>query len=158
MMFQTLVPRTLLRRATPVRRSLPPLFTSDFDALLGGFWRDTDAAPSPAFHPRIDVASTPDEVVLTAELPGLESDDFEVAVEGDILTIKGEKKYPSSSEDQTAADGQPGPGAFARSFRIPFDFDVDAVSGSYRNGVLTVKLARPAEPERQVRTIPVTSD
>ena len=125
---------------------------------FGEFWRDLGFAPAAgetAFRPRIDASETDEELRLTAEIPGLEDGDFEVTVDGDVITIKGEKKVAREKDLEGCARRERSSGEFSRSFRVPFDIDPDSVKGSYRNGVLTVVVPKPVESQPQVRTIPI---
>ena len=150
MAIQATIPRRLVRRSHPRRRAVHPFF--------GEFRRDFGFAPAAgetAFRPRIDASETDEEVRLTAELPGLEDGDFEVTVDGDVITIKGEKKVAREANLQGCACAERTSGEFSRSFRIPFDIDPESVKGSYRNGVLTVVVPKPVESQTQVRTVPI---
>lgn len=140
-----MVIRTVFPRAF-VRHPFPPSFAAH--SIFDEFWRDFGIGPDDgdgAFVPRIDVTETADEMRLTAELPGLENEDFAVTVDGDMITIEGEKKVAARVR-----------GAFSRSFRFPFEVDFDSVSGSYRNGVLRVVVPKPDSASR-VRTVPVAT-
>lgn len=150
MVIHTTIPRSLVRISRPRRRAVHPFF--------GDFWRDFGFGPlagSAAFRPRIDASETDLELRLIAELPGLEAGDFEVTVDGDVITIKGEKKLARDDAARSCARAERASGEFSRSFRVPFDVDPDSVKGSYRNGLLTVTVPKPAEAQPQVRTIPV---
>jgi HSP20 family protein len=125
---------------------------------FGDFCRDFGFGPvagGVAFRPRIDVSETDEELQLTAELPGLEEGDFEVTVDGDVITIKGEKKLAREGAAEGCARAERSSGEFSRSFRVPFDIDPDSVKGSYRNGVLTVVVPKPVESQPKVRTVPI---
>jgi len=150
MVIQATIPRSLVSGLHPRRRAVHPF--------VGEFWRDFGFGPvtgKTAFRPRIDVSETDEELQLTAELPGLEDGDFEVTVDGDVITIKGEKKVAREEAAEGCARAERSSGEFSRSFRVPFDIDPESVKGSYRNGVLTVVVPKPAESQPQVRTIPI---
>ena len=149
----------LVRR--PVRRPLPSLFgsTFDFDSLDRLFGDFPARAARPQFAPAIDVENTDGEIRLVAELPGLEEKDFEVLVEDDVLTLKGEKRSEQTSEEQKGLwRVERSHGSFERRFRLGWEVDPDSVEASYRNGVLQIVVPKP-EPERSaVRQIPVSSN
>jgi len=150
MVIQATIPRSLVSGFRPRRRAVHPF--------VGEFWRDFGFGPvagKSAFRPRIDASETDEELLLTAELPGLEDGDFEVTVDGDVITIKGEKKVAREEAAEGCACVERSSGEFSRSFRVPFDIDPDSVKGSYRNGVLTVTVPKPVESQPQVRTIPI---
>ena len=92
-----LVPNSCTRPLpAPRYRSSRALF-GDMDRLFDDVWRGFGATSgttaSGGFAPSVDIEETESEYVVTAELPGLDEKDFEVLLEGDLLTIKGEKKF-----------------------------------------------------------------
>jgi HSP20 family protein len=94
--------------------------------------------------PAVDLVETDDELQLTAELPGLDTRDVEIEVEDHVLTIRGEKKDESESEeehgDHRVHVWERRYGEFARSFAIPTSVDVEKISAEVDRGVLTVHL------------------
>lgn len=95
----------------------------------------------------VDIAENEDELIVKAEAPGLEKDNFKVSVENSVLTISGEKK-------QEMEEGEKGSnfhrmervyGKFSRSFTLPTNVDVSNVKANYRNGVLEIKLPKKEE-------------
>lgn len=153
MVIHTRVPRIRTRRPTPAQHAFRGFFGADLDAWLDAFWSDLDA-PAETAWPPVDVTDDADAVVLSAELPGLGAENFEVLVEDDVLTIRGRRRRGASGR---GLDDAPDAPAFARSFRLPFEVEADTVSGRYRNGVLTLTVPRPGEPGSQVRSVPVTT-
>jgi HSP20 family protein len=116
---------------------------------------------SPMLTPRIDVSETEQDIRISAELPGLDGDDVEVVLTDDLLTIRGEK----SAERKEDEDDERGyhvmertEGMFSRSLRLPFKADPDQVQASFRNGVLTVTIPKPAEAQQRTRRIDVKRD
>ncbi len=155
-MLNALAPR---RRRAAARPAWPAL--RGWDGLFDEFWRDVGLAPSTAslggFSPRIDIAQGENEIRVTAELPGLEEKDFEVSVENDVLTLKGEKRTEHEGEHEGVRYAERTSGSFHRAFRIPFPVDAEHVKATFKNGVLTVTVAVPEEAQEKVRTIPVTT-
>ena len=158
MTIHELVPRVFGRRLAPVR-TVRPGFGTDLDALFDEMWRGFGSAPSaPAgFSPRIDVSDNEKELKVTAELPGLEEKDFDVSLDGDVLTLSGEKKTEHEEEREGWRHVERTSGSFHRALRIPFEVDPDAVEASFAKGVLTVTLPKPTEVQSRVRTIPVST-
>lgn len=151
----------LVPRRPHFRRMRPLAAPAGFDRLFDELWKTTwpAAAGRAAYAPRIDVAETDEAILVSAELPGLGVDDFEVSVDGDVLAIKGERKREEDESDEETGirHRERRRGAFRRALRLPFEVDADAVAAKYTNGVLEVSVAKPAEPEPSVRTIPVTA-
>lgn len=105
--------------------------------------------------PIIDVADSEKELVVTAELPGLDEKDFEVTLAGDVLTIKGEKREENESRNGGAYHVERRFGSFSRSVRLPFEAGNEQVEAKYDKGVLTIRVPKPADAQRQVRRIEV---
>ena len=153
MAIHSLVPR----RASGVRPfwGLRGGLTDLFDE----FWRDSAAAPPAVqgFAPRVDIEETEQEVRVVAELPGVEEKDFEVSLEDDVLSIRGEKKTESEERREGFYHVERSSGSFQRTFRIPWEVKAEDVKADFRNGVLTVTLPKPVAERPEPRTIPVTS-
>lgn len=151
-----LVPnRTVRRVAVPFRTRSAGSLDRLFDDLWGGVeGRGTVAG---AFVPKVNVAETDEAFRLSAELPGLDDEDFEVSFDGDRLTLKGEKKSETREEQKGYSRVERSSGSFERSFRFAWEVDPDTVSATYRNGVLEVVVPKPPAEQSQVRTIPVST-
>ena len=156
--------RALIRRrpsffADPFFRGMDQFFNEEILAPFGGKGESTISS---SWMPAVDVQETEDSYVFTAELPGLEESDFSVSIEDGVLTLEGEKKSrleAGSDEEQ----GRPGYrrvetrwGHFARRLRFGVEIDEDAVSATYKNGVLEIVVPKAPESSR-ARTIPVTT-
>ncbi len=96
--------------------------------------------------PSVDVEETEDGIRLTAELPGLKTEDIHVTVENGVLSISGEKTREREEKDENTyhlVERQYG--RFQRSFTLPKSADADKVSAKFEDGVLTVVVAKAAE-------------
>ena len=130
----------------------------EMNRVFDGFFRGSGAAASalaplgwPAAWPHVEVSETEQEVKVVAELPGLEEKDLEVTLHDGVLTLSGEKK----GEGSGAVYSERWHGRFQRSLQLGPDVDPDKVAASFRNGVLTVTVARRPEAQRQVKRIPI---
>jgi HSP20 family protein len=154
-----LVPRRLGRRLTPARPVFPAF--GNVDSWFDDLWRGAGNSPSAValadFVPRIDVSETDEELCITAELPGVEEKDFDISVEGDVLTLKGEKRSDHEEKGEGYHRVERSSGSFHRAFRFHFDVDSEAVEAKYANGVLTIVVRKPVEARAQVQTIPVST-
>ena len=103
--------------------------------------------------PHVEVSETGDEVKVMAELPGLEQKDIEVTLHDGMLTLKGEKQ----SESKGAVYSERWHGRFERSLQLGPDIDPDKVNAAFKNGVLTITVAKRPEAQRQVKRIPITT-
>jgi HSP20 family protein len=94
------------------------------------------------WSPRIDVTETEDTLLLTAELPGLESKDVEVMLTDDVLSITGEKKKEKEEKDETHHFIERFEGSFKRSFRLPVEIQSEKVEAKFDKGVLKITLPK----------------
>ncbi|MBU9374829.1 Hsp20/alpha crystallin family protein [Burkholderia multivorans] len=101
--------------------------------------------------PNIELNESDDAITVVAELPGLEQKDIDVSLDHDVLTIRGEKKGGSTG----AVYSERWQGAFQRSVQLSPDADPEKVAASFRNGVLTVTIAKRPDAQSRVRRIPV---
>lgn len=106
---------------------------------------DDGAARPTADYPSINVWTSPDGMVVTAELPGVDSQALEVSAVADTLTIKGERKPLELAEGDVYHRQERGSGTFTRTLQLPFRVDPDAIEARFQKGVLQVELKRPAE-------------
>jgi HSP20 family protein len=104
--------------------------------------------------PPVDIFSTGEhELVIKAEVPGMNRDDLEITVENFTLTIRGEKKAEQTVKDEQFHRVERSYGTFSRSFALPNTVDPNRVEADYKDGVLTVKL--PLREEAKPRQIKV---
>lgn len=112
------------------------------------------------FSVRSNVSETDKEICITAELPGLSEEDVDVSVVGNQITIKGEKK--SEVDEKTEEEGRQfhrierSSGSFQRVMSLPFEIDSASVKADVKQGVLTVKIPKPAEIIEKTKKIKVT--
>jgi HSP20 family protein len=119
-------------------------------------WRfDFPRFLSTEFRPAIDVVKTEDKIVMTAELPGMTPDDVHVSLDGDILTIKGEKTDEREVAEDDRYVRERTFGSFSRRITVPDGVTADAIEANYENGVLTVTVKLPEEEAVEPRHIPV---
>ncbi len=107
--------------------------------------------------PRIDMAETDNAIEVTAELPGIDEKDVDVVLRDDLLTIKGEKKSEREEKKKDYHLVERSFGSFARSIRLPFEADSEAVKANFAKGVLKITIAKPAEVKDRTVKIPVRS-
>lgn len=121
-----------------------------FDQMFGGM-----ALPASGFAPSVEMKETEQGVVVTAELPGLEEKDVAVELEGDVLTISGEKKQEKSEEKEGFHLSERSYGSFRRAIRLPWPANPAEASAAFDKGVLTISLKRPPEAAAKVNRIPI---
>jgi len=119
------------REMERLRREMNQVFSS----LSGG----TQIATG---YPAMNVWSNEDGAVITAELPGMDSEQLDIAVEGNVLTVSGTREREAVPEGTTYHRRERGYGKFTRTFELPFQVQVDKVEATYQNGVLHITLPR----------------
>ena len=159
MAVHSFLARRVVRRSRQVRAAFDPLFADDLEAILAGFFGmdGRGGVGETVFDPRVDVSGGPDDLVLAVELPGLQRGDVEVTVDGDDLTLRGEKKIEPAKASEGYLHAERTPASFSHTFRIPFEVEADAVRCRFRDGLLTIAVPWPPESQAQPRTVPVTT-
>jgi HSP20 family protein len=128
----------------------------EMNRLFDDFFRGWDLPAASRFGwsagwPSVEVSETDKEVKVVAELPGLEEKDVDVTLHDGVLTLKGEKK----AESNGSIYSERWQGSFQRSIQLGPEVDPDKVTASFKNGVLTITLAKRPEAQSQVKRIPI---
>lgn len=97
------------------------------------------------WSPAIDIHESKDDIVVKADLPGMNKDDIEVYVHGNTLVIKGEKKRQEEKSEEGFVRKERFYGSFHRAFTLPAEVEADSVNAKYQNGVLELKLNKKEE-------------
>jgi HSP20 family protein len=116
----------------------------EMDRLFDRFWIP-EVLEWPAFGewmPKLDVAEGKDAFLVKAEIPGIDPKEIGLTLEGDILTIKGEKKIEKEEKYDHYHRMETGYGVFARAIPLPAPVEAGHVTATFKNGVLTVKLPK----------------
>ena len=92
--------------------------------------------------PAVDIFETVNELVLKAELPDMNEKDIDVRVEGNTLTLSGERKYEKEFKEENALRMERYYGTFSRTFTLPNTVKLEAIKAEYKNGVLTITLPK----------------
>ncbi len=120
----------------------------EMDQIFGEFFGRTPAtmaATEGLWSPLVDVHETKDSFLLKAELPGVKPEDLQVSVEGDALTLKGERKRETEVKDGQYHRIERSFGRFERVVLLPSIVDQDRVKATYRDGVLEIQLPKKEE-------------
>jgi HSP20 family protein len=113
-----------------------------FDSLLG---RQAMGPNARAWLPAIDMHETKDDLVLNVELPGVSEKDVTVSITGDLLTIKGERRWSDEAKGRQSLHTERVYGQFERLVQLPMAVQGDKVKAGYRDGVLTITLPKSEE-------------
>ena len=96
--------------------------------------------------PDVDIAETDADIVVRAELPGMKKEDVEIQIEGNVLTLKGEKREEKEEKETERYLYECSYGAFQRSFTLPTAVKDDQVKAEFTDGVLKITLPKNGEP------------
>lgn len=102
-----------------------------------------------SFSPKIDIEETQDALIVNAELPGIDVKNVDVELEGNTLTIKGEKKFEFEEKKKNYHRIERSYGSFQRSFALGIPVKQDKLKAKYKNGVLTIHLPKAEESKEK---------
>lgn len=118
---------------------------SEVNRVFDSFFGNASGGRTRRWVPAMDVAETEDHLVLKADLPGLTRDQVEIEIKDGMLTVSGER----SAEDDEKSEGfyriERSFGRFSRSMTLPRGVDAESVDASFTDGVLEVRIPKPAE-------------
>jgi len=109
-----------------------------------------DANTASGWSPETDIYETETNLILQADLPGFSAKDIDIVVENNGLTIRGERQFDAKVPPEGLHRMERSYGKFSRSFTLPASVDAQKIQANYKNGVLSVTLAKAehARPKR----------
>jgi HSP20 family protein len=110
-----------------------------FSSLFGGLAEEREGL----WAPIVDIEEDNDNITVKAEIPGMKREDIKVSVQGNRLTITGERKQESETKNKTFHRVERSYGKFSRMIMLPTDVDPDKVKANYKDGILNVTLPKP---------------
>jgi len=116
------------------------------------FWR---FRPINLEAPALDVYEDKQDLIVKVEIPGLSKDDIDLTIEGNTLTIKGEKKKEHEIKEEDYYRSERVFGSFSRSIELPADVKTDKVNASFKDGVLEVRLPKTEEAKKNIVKVKV---
>jgi HSP20 family protein len=120
----------------------------EMDQVFGEFFGQTPfsmAETEAMWSPLVDVHETKDNLLLQVEVPGVKQEDIQVSIEGDTLTLKGERKREAEVKEDEYHRIERSYGRFERNILLPSLVDPNRVKATYRDGVLEIQLAKKEE-------------
>ena len=117
---------------------------------------DDEGIARGAWSPSVDIYENKDQIVLEAELPGMDREDFDLTVENSVITLRGERRFEKKEDTDNYHRVERAYGSFTRSFTLPNTVSGEGASADYRNGVLRVTL--PKREETKARRIEVKGE
>ena len=125
----------------------------------GSFTRDrSDHSDLATWAPPVDIYETENELVVKADLPDLQEKDIDVRVENNTLTIRGERKFEKDINEDNYLRVERAYGPFTRSFSLPNTVNSEDIHAEYRNGVLTLHMAKREESKPKQIKISVSAN
>ncbi len=108
---------------------------------------------SSSWTPTVDIFETENELVLSAEVPGINEKDIEIKIEDNTLTLRGERKFENETKEENYHRIERAYGSFFRSFSLPLYINQDIIKAEHLNGVL--KIIMPKKPELKPRKVKI---
>ena len=136
------------REIMTLREAMDRLFDDAFTRPFS----TTDGGSAPA----IDMYQTDDEIVVKASLPGIKSDEVQINITGDVLTLKGEVKHEEETKEKAWHIREQHWGSFQRSVALPTNVVADKAKAEFENGILTITLPKAEEVKPKTITINAT--
>ncbi|MFO8090581.1 MAG: Hsp20/alpha crystallin family protein [Desulfatiglandaceae bacterium] len=133
----SLTPWRERREVDNLRREMDRLFDRFFDLKPMSF-----SGEEAHFIPTVDVSETENDVLVKAEVPGMEAKDIDVSVQGRMLSIRGERKHEKEDKGESYHRVERAYGSFSRTVELPAEVDESKVDASYKRGVLNLKLPK----------------
>jgi len=125
-----------------MERHVEEFFRNPFSAFPHPAWAPFKFPKPGETGPAVDIFEEKGEVVVRAEVPGIDKKDIQVSVSDNILTISGEKKQETKEEKKDYHRIECSYGSFCRRFRLPQDVESDKAAASFKDGVLEIRLPR----------------
>jgi len=117
-----------------------------------------EALTTTSFAPPVDIYEDEHNITLKLEVPGIDEKDIDVRIEGNTLTVHGERKIETDEKEENFRRVERQYGSFTRSFTLPSSVDLGQVSADYEKGVLNIKLAKKTEAKPKQIKVNVGSE
>jgi HSP20 family protein len=143
---KAVAPRRPLAGLTRWETEMDRMFSDFFGSRMRPWWPDRWLTRGGEITtPALDVYEEKDEIVIKAELPGMDKNDIEVNISDSELTVKGEKKKEETIDEENYYRCERSYGAFVRSVELPTDVKADKVKASFKNGILEIRMPKTEE-------------
>jgi HSP20 family protein len=129
-----------------------------FGETSGRNWPTEENLATNVWNPPVDVYETNDSIVLKADLPEVSKEEVDISVQGNVLTIRGERKREQEVKEQNYYRLERSYGGFTRSFTLPGTVDAEKIEAGFSGGVLTVNLPKREESKPKQIRVKVTGN
>ena len=117
---------------------------------------DDEGIARGSWSPSVDIYENKEHIVLEAELPGMNREDFDLSIENNVITLRGERRFEKKDDTDNYHRVERAYGSFTRSFTLPNTVTAEGATADYSNGVLHVTL--PKREETKARRIEVKGE
>lgn len=124
----------------------------EMDDVFNRFFDDWGLAPRTSgagLAPAINVEETDNELIVTADVPGIDPKDLDISLDNNVLTIKGERKEEKDEKKKNYHRVERVYGAVQRSVMLPCAVDSSKISATNKNGIVTITMSKTAESKRK---------
>jgi len=104
-------------------------------------------------YPTVDIYDNDENIVIKAELPGIDKKDIVIDVKDGVLTLKGERSFDNEVKEEKYYCRERTFGKFERVFRLPADVDPEKISADYKDGILKINIPKPEEQQPKQITV-----
>jgi|SRR5690242_16246579 len=126
------------RGANTLQEQVNRLFSDVFE-------RSSQESNLSTWAPAVDIAETEHELVVKADLPGVDPKELDIRVENNVLTIRGERKFEKKVNEDNYLRVERAYGSFTRSFSLSNTVNSEAIKADYQNGVLSLSIPKREE-------------
>ena len=109
------------------------------------FERGSEESNLTTWAPAVDINENEHELVVKADLPGIDAKDLDIRVENNVLTIRGERKFEKKVNEENYLRVERSYGSFSRSFSLANTVKAEGIKADYQNGVLTLNIPKREE-------------
>lgn len=139
-----------LRDIVSIQDEMNQLFDDFFGGRVPRRWLKAEEG---LWTPNVDVSETKDEILVTAEMPGMKKEDIKLSVQDNVIILSGEKKSEEEKKDANFYRIERSFGSFCRSFTLPTPVEADKIKASFKDGILKVTL--PKSEKVKPKEIPI---
>jgi len=122
------------------------------DAAVRG-WKNDEPSATTSWSPAVDIYETDNEIMVQAELPGVDRKDIALQLENNVLTLKGDRRFEKETNQENYHRIERSYGGFSRAFTIPTIVDEERIRADYRDGIL--KIALPKKEQVKAKQIKI---
>ena len=115
----------------------------------GRGWRPEEPSATTTWSPAVDIYETEREIMVQAELPGVDRKDITLNLENNVLTLKGERRFEKETKQENYHRIERSYGGFSRAFSIPAIVDDEKIRADYKDGILKIALPKKEQAKHK---------